>query len=283
MNSNLRTLGPFESKVVLSMLEDGQDVIRAAEIVSMLGSEQTARKVIRNLLRKGWFSRLVGGRYILLPPEYGAENLGENNILALAGAVVDQSYVGWWSAAAFHGFTTQKPMTVFVAVKRQTSSRFIEGAEIRFVKVAPRKFFGFDGYNVYGRNVQISTPVKTLVDCVDRPDLSGGPVEIARIVHAGMNEIDPEILADVAINMRSISLLQRLGFFTDLVGRPLPEEVRNRFREKIPVSTRSVLGRQDRKDGDIGYVAEWRLLVNASTENLLAEVPQTHSLLAPQC
>ena len=61
---------------------------------------------MRNLIKKGWLARLVGGRYMLLPPQYGPENLGENNPIALAAA--EPSYVGWWSAAAFHGFTTQK-------------------------------------------------------------------------------------------------------------------------------------------------------------------------------
>jgi hypothetical protein len=117
-----------------------------------------ARKVIRNLLRKGWLSRLVGGRYMFLPPEHGPENLGENNVLALASAVVDPSYVGCWAAASFHGFTTQKPMSITVAVLRQVPARIVEGADIRFVTVAQRKFIGFARYDVYGRQVALSTP-----------------------------------------------------------------------------------------------------------------------------
>src|SRR6476469_1566910 len=144
MDSNLRTLGPAESKVVLSLREQNQAVVRASEIVALLGSETSARKVIRNLVRKGWLSRILGGRYMLLPPEHGPENLGENNILALAAAAVEPSYIGWWSAASYHGFTTQKPMAVFVAVQRQTPSRTIEGSEVRFVKVTSRKFFGYE-------------------------------------------------------------------------------------------------------------------------------------------
>ena len=80
---------------------------------------------------------------MLLPPEHGPENLGENNVLALAAAAVEPSYVGWWSAASWHGFTTQKPMTVFVAVTRQTPPEVIEGSAVRFVKVTARKFFGY--------------------------------------------------------------------------------------------------------------------------------------------
>lgn len=72
-------------------------------------------------------------------------------------------------------------MSVFVAVLRQTPARTIEGTEAHFVKVAPRKFFGSETYNVYGHSVSISTPAKTLIDCLDRPDLAGGLSELARI------------------------------------------------------------------------------------------------------
>ncbi len=274
MKTNLRTLGPSEAKVVLSFRAQGREVVRAAEIIDLLGSEQTGRKVIQNLLRKGWLSRLIGGRYMLIPPEHGPENMGENNILALASAAIEPSYIGWWPAAAFHGFTTQKPMSVTVAVLRQSKTRLIEGSEVRFVKVAKRKFFGSETYNVYGRKVMISSPGKTVVDCIDRPDLAGGPTELARIVHGAMSEIDLNVLVEAAKSMQSTSLLQRLGFLTDSVLKPLPEELRLRIRQAIPKSTRSSLGRPERKEGDIGYVSAWGLFVNVRREDLLAEVPR---------
>jgi predicted transcriptional regulator of viral defense system len=274
MNSNLRTLGPAESRVVLSFREQGRTVVRTADVLDLLGSENSARKVIRNLLRKGWLSRIVGGRYMLLPPEHGPENLGENNILALAAAAVEPSYIGWWSAAAYHGFTTQKPMTVFVAVLRQTPSRTIEGSEVRFVRVAQRKFFGHETYKVYDRSVWISTPTKTLVDCLDRPDLAGGPAELARIVHRALAEINPQELLASATAMKSKAVLQRLGFLSDLVGRPLPDDVRTSLRDSIPKSYRSHFGRPERREGDIGYVAAWGLHVYARRDDLLAEVPR---------
>lgn len=274
MKTNLRTLGPAEARVVLSFREQEREIIEAGDIIGLLGSEQTGRKVIRNLLRKGWLVRLTGGRYMLLPPERGAESLGENNPLAVASAVVADSYIGWWSAAAFHGFTTQMPTTVFVAVKKQTRARTVEDTEIRFVTIPPRKFFGSTSYDVYGRSAVISDPEKTAIDCIDRPDLAGGPSELTRIVHAAMAEIDQSKLVDAALQMKSTSMLQRLGFLTDLVERPLNETLRTRVRDAIPKSTRSIFGRQDRRDGDIGYVAAWGLFVHARARDLLSEVPR---------
>jgi hypothetical protein len=63
MNSNLRTLRPGESKVVLSFREQGRSLVRASDVLDLFGSENSARKVIRNLIRKGWISRIVGRRY----------------------------------------------------------------------------------------------------------------------------------------------------------------------------------------------------------------------------
>jgi predicted transcriptional regulator of viral defense system len=274
METTLRTLGPAEARVVLSFQEQGREVVEAGDIIALLRSEQTGRKVIRNLLRKGWLARLTGGRYLLLPPERGAESLGENNPLAVAVAVVAESYIGWWSAAAFHGFTTQMPTTVFVAVRKQTKARTVEDTEIRFVTIPARKFFGAHAYDVYGRSVTISGPEKTVIDCIDRPDLAGGPAELTRIVHTAMTEIDQHKLLDTALQVKSTSMLQRLGFLTDLVERPLNGDLRTGLRNAVPKSARSTFGRRERRDGDVGYVKAWGLFVHARTRDLLSEVPR---------
>lgn len=274
MSSNLRTLGPQETLVVLSFSEEGRDVVEARDVIRLLGSERKARKVIYNLLRKGWFSRLIGGRYMLIPSERGSENIGENNPLALATAAIQPSYIAWWSAASFHGFTTQKPMTISVAVLRASVARVIEGTEVKFVKIPEYKFFGFEDYEVYGRKVAISDAEKTVIDCINHPDLSGGSAELVRIVSNAMAEIDTKKLVRTALKMKSVSLLQRLGFLTDFVKKPLPDKLRDKIRKKIPKSSRSIFGRPMRKEDDIGYISAWGLIVHARREDLLAEVPQ---------
>ena len=274
MDNNLRTLGPKEAKVVLSFREEGRGVVRAADIIALLGSEQAARKVTLNLVRKGWLTRLVGGRYLFLPPEYGPENLGENNALALASAVVEPSYVGWWAAASFHGFTTQKPITICVATRRQYLPRSIEGNDIRFISVVERKFFGFKAYDLYGRQAAISLPAKTAVDCVDRPDLVGGASEATRIVYGAAASTEPKEVLEAALQMKSTALLQRLGYLIDLVGWTWPEGLRERLRSAIPKTARTVFGRAKRRDGDAGYVAAWGLIVHARVSDLLADVPR---------
>jgi predicted transcriptional regulator of viral defense system len=274
METNLRTLGPQEARLVLSLREQERDIVTAAEAIAALGSERTARKVLHNLIRKGWLTRLKPGRYMLLPPEHGPENLGESNALALAAAVVEPSYVGWWAAAAFHGFTTQRPSAVTVAALKPSPPRTVEGTEVRFVALTSRKFFGYEAYNLFGRNVNLSTPQKTVADCADRPALAGGPAELTRIVFGASTEVEPEEVVDDATVMGSTALLQRLGFVMDLVGWRYPEGLRRRLRQEIPPSARAVFGRPQRRAGDLGYVADWGLFVHVAERDLLADVPR---------
>jgi predicted transcriptional regulator of viral defense system len=144
---------------------------------------------------------------------------------------------------------------------------------VRFVKVTPRKFFGYRANDVYGRSVPISSKEKTLVDCIDRPELSGGPAELTRIACSALADIDLHELLAAAHAMKSKALLQRLGFLADLVGRPIMGEARHALRQALPKSYRSHFGRPEPRDGDIGYVAAWGLSVNARESDLLAEVP----------
>ncbi len=75
----------------------------------LTGPGSATRRVVQQLVRKGWLSRVRRGRYVLLPPEHGPDNLGANQVLALATVTVTRPMQGWWSAASFYGFTTQIP------------------------------------------------------------------------------------------------------------------------------------------------------------------------------
>jgi hypothetical protein len=84
--------------------------------------------------------------------------------------------------------------------------------------------------------------------------------------------IHASALLEAALEMKSTAILQRLAFLSELVGRLPPTEMQTRLREAIPKGYRSYFGPAGRRKGDIGYLPEWRLFVNAKRCDLLAEV-----------
>jgi len=51
--------------------------------------------------------RATWGEYLLIPPEQGPDALGDSNLLALASRIANPYYIGFSSAAAHYGLTTQ--------------------------------------------------------------------------------------------------------------------------------------------------------------------------------
>lgn len=282
MHVNLRTLGANEAKVVLTLAEAGRDNLSRRDIIGILGtgaSPAAADNAIASLTRKGWLERVAPGRYVLVPASYGPEITGESNVLALASALAADdepgAYIGWWSAAAVHGFTTQRPFAVTMASRARRRPRRIGGSEVTFVKVSPRKFFGHETRDLYGRPVIASDPEKTVLDCVDRPDLCGGPAEACRIVWGAARRIDWDKLLTYARRMGSVSAAQRLGYFCDLSDAGAPAPFRAGLKALIKPSSRSFLGPPDPRPGAPGYVPDWRLIVHLPEQALLADVPRT--------
>jgi predicted transcriptional regulator of viral defense system len=190
----------------------------------------------------------------------------------LAAAVRDPSYVGWWSAAAFHGFTSQASRTVFIATERRIPDRAIEGTPVRFVNIPAARSFGWQQYELDGGHVPFSAPAKTLIDCLYRPNFAGGAVGVTQIVSRALEIVSAEEAVDAALRFRSKSLMQRLGAIADLVGRPLSGSARHRLRASIPRSARSRFGRGKALAGDVGYVSRWGLFIDAARAELLAEL-----------
>ena len=69
-----------------------------------------------------------------------------------------------------------------MATTRRKAEVTIEvlGLHFRFITLAPHKFFDIQTVTIKDQPVRITTPSKTLVDGLDRPDLCGGIVELAK-------------------------------------------------------------------------------------------------------
>jgi predicted transcriptional regulator of viral defense system len=115
MKLTTRSLSPQESRVVLALTERKRQETTRAEIVELLGgSLKAADHVIEGLRRKGWLERAAWGEYLLVPPEQGPDALGDSNLLARASRIADLYYIGYGSAAAHYGLTTQHRSVIFV-------------------------------------------------------------------------------------------------------------------------------------------------------------------------
>ena len=273
METITRSLSTQESKVVLALTERGQREATRAEIVDLLGGKvKAADHVIQSLRRKGWLERATWGEYLLVPPEQGPDALGDSNLLALASRIANPYYIGFSSATAHYGLTTQHRNVIFVVTPVRLREREVAEARVRIVNLADSKFFGFEPVDVLGYKVMISDREKTAIDCIDRPALSGGVGEAAIILATASRRFDWNKAADYLERIGSGALARRFGWLVDHIKADVPPAVRERLIRLAARSRATFLGpdpaRAHTVPGAIGYDNTWRLFVNVTREEL---------------
>src|SRR5260370_1215574 len=218
-----RSLSRHESRVVLTLAEQQRREIARLEIVQLLSvSKKAADHVIHSMRRKGWLERASWGRYLLIPPDHGPEALGESNLLALASRIAEPYYFGYATAAAHYGLTTQHRNVIWLVTPVHLRDRRIGEADVRIVNSVPRKFFGFSPLDVLGYKAVISDREKTVLDCIDRPKLAGGPGEAAHILAAASRRFDWTKAVEYLERVGSIALVRRFGWLVDHGGADNP-------------------------------------------------------------
>lgn len=269
MMTEERTLGPTETRLLNRLAAGGQIVFSTAQARAALDDEdQDVNKLLYRLTRKRWLLRLEKGKYLLLPLEAGTEGSYTVHEFVIAAHLVQPYSVAYASAFAYHGLFDLVPETVFVATTRRKADVVVEklGLRFRFVTLTPHKFFGIQTVAIEDHPVRITTPSKTLVDGLDRPDLCGGMVEVVKGVYRyARGDADWEQVTRYAQQLGNRTVFKRLGYLAELTGVNVGDWLM-RWRDEISAGETLL----DPRYGDRGtYDSEWNLRVNVSEEQLL--------------
>jgi predicted transcriptional regulator of viral defense system len=276
-----RTLGPTETRLLNRLAADGHVVFSTAQARAALGNgEQDINKLLYQLTRKRWLLRLEKGKYLILPLEAGMEGLYSAHEFVIAAHLVQPYTIAYASALSFHALSDLLPHTIFVATTRRKAEVVVEelGLRFRFITLSPHKFFGIQTVAIEEQPVRITTPSKTLVDGLDRPDLCGGIVELAKGLsrYAGGERSEPagdenetgqrwaQLTAD-AQRLGNRTVFKRLGYLAEVLGLDVGEWI-ERWRAEISPGETLL----DPRYGYRGsYHAGWNLRVNLEEERLL--------------
>ena len=158
---------------------------------------------------------------MIIPLEAGPERQWSENALIIASHLVSPGAVAYWSALRFWNMTEQLPRVQFIQTTKRKRSVSIQGVDYRFVTVSEKRFFGTVSRQIEGQSINVTDREKTLIDAADRPDLSGGIVQLAEGMSTASSQIDWEQLTDYLKNGRW-AVAKRLGYVLEFPGLPIP-------------------------------------------------------------
>jgi predicted transcriptional regulator of viral defense system len=216
MRQYRRTLSDRESKILSSLSYSGRNIFTIKDVQTFVGKP---RSLLDGLVRKKWVLKVKKGVYIIVPfeaGELGAESYTVHSFV-IASLLVKPYYIGYWSALNYHGLTDQTPPAVYIASTKPRNSRRILNAEFRFVKILALKMFGMEDAEIEERKVIVSSPEKTIIDCLDHPEHCGGVDEVAKALYFAKDEINPKKLVSFAKKIGNTAVLKRLGYLAEVL------------------------------------------------------------------
>lgn len=222
--------------------------------------KEDPKKVLSHLIQKKWILHLKRGLYVIVPLDIGVKG-SEDFIVhdfVIASHLAKPYCIGFWSALNYHGLSDQIPKSVFIATDRAKKPISILNTEFVFVKISKNKLIGIEKIEVDDQKVNISNINKTIADCLDHPEHSGGIEEIARAIYFNYKELNFRIIKDYALKMRNMTILKRLGYILEKTD--IYEEYKDVFKDIQLSKGYSKFDTISRKKGR--YNERWMLNIN---------------------
>lgn len=223
MYADKLTLSHVEQTAYFLSLRQGRRIVDAKFISSQLKiSKNYAVDILYSLAKKGASVRIGKGLYLLVNPEviYGRKTFAEDpvsiidELMARTGR--SDYYVSYASAAQVHGIAHQLPLSLAVAVAKRKKDINASGLKVHFVTVRKNRVFGIEKRkHLMDREYRVSDLEKTILDCLERTDLSGGVSDVARMIVDSKENVDWKELVRYARRFNNRALVQRLGYILD--------------------------------------------------------------------
>jgi len=251
-------LSKKESLLLSKLARENKPIFTAKQAKKILREEPYF--TLHSLGKKKWILPLKGGLYAIVPLDIGVRGAADFIVhdFIIASHLTRPYYIAFWSALNYHGLSDQIPKSVFIATNKAKKALAILNTEFVFVQISQNRFTGIEKIDVENQRVNISNVNKTIADCLDHPEHSGGTEEVARAIYFGHEELNFKKIKDYALKMRNITILKRLGYILEKTG--LLEEYKDVFKDIQLTKGYSKFDTLSRKKGK--YNEKWKLIIN---------------------
>lgn len=232
------------------------DIFRFEEIEDKLNRNfGNLNEILENLVHKGILSRIERGKFC-------KANFRDEKVIG--AFLVNNGAIAYWSALNLHGLTEQFPNTVFVQSPNKKKDKTIFGVSYQFIQIADFKRAGVVKEGFGNQAYYITDIEKTIVDCFDLPQYSGGYAELIRAF--ATTKLSSSKMIEYCEAVNNIAATKRMGFLAELFEKNGLKSFIRFAKEQV----KDAYNPFDPHGSDSGcFNAEWRLRLNISKNELL--------------
>lgn len=132
-------------------------------------------------------------------------------LFQIAVESISPSYISFWSALSYYGFTTQQPNTIQVVTPKQYKTIDVNNHKIIPTKFKKERFFGYQKISHF----TIAEKEKAIIDSLAYPEKAGGFKEVIKCLKNSWNELDKKTFIDYLFKFKSTTLNSRVGYILE--------------------------------------------------------------------
>jgi len=253
-------IGKKSSLLLSELAENNKSIFTVDDAVKILKEKKSSvTKLLHDITINKWLFRLSKGKYLILPLEAGVKPEFTEHEFIIVSNLISPSYISYWSALNYYGFTEQVSKTIFVAITKRKREMNLLGLKIKFVTIKKDKFFGFKKILINNRLVNIAEKEKVIIDCLDLPRNCGGIVEVIKAIDSAREDLDFRKLENYAKRMKNQAIINRLGYILELLNIETKFKVGKHYVFLDPLIKNK-----------ISYNAKWRIIENIPKTDLFS-------------
>ena len=243
--------------VMLLLDEYEMDIFSLEDVKELVPDrKEDINEIIENLVHKKVFSRIERGKYC-------RANFRDEKVIG--SFLVSDAAIGYWSALNLYGLTEQFSNTLFIQTVKIKKDKKVFGVAYKFVTIAGRKRVGVVAEGHGNHSYAITDVEKTIVDCFDLPQYSGGYAELIRAFSRAKLSSEKMIRYCKAVN--NTAATKRMGFLAELFTKPGMKTFIHYARQQV----KEAYNPFDPQGSDTGkHERDWRLRLNITREELIA-------------
>jgi len=253
-----------EQRDLLIFLDNEEiEIFTFSDIEKRLGIlNKNLSNILANLVHHGFLVQLEKGKYCR--PNF-------NNNFVIANYLSKNSAIAYWSALNHYGLTEQIPNTIFVQTDKLKRSKKVLNVDYKFIKVHPKKITGITTEGQGSYQFRITDIEKTIIDCFDLPQYSGGFAELVRAFYNA--RLNKKKLIDYAIAVDNVSIFKRISYLSELFEmkgfKTFQKETGKRLKRKY-----TYLSQFSEKTGK--YLSRWKLCLNVDEKTLFSIIQKEY-------
>ena len=191
-------LSKLDNLVYEELKKNNLNIFKIRDICLILKIKKTKAYNIVKSLKKKKVLKTVGKNFLAIK--------GTDEFI-IAASLNNPSYISFWTALNYYGFSDQTPKKIFLVTTKYTK----EINNFKYVTLSKKRFFGYQSIG----EIIIAEKEKAIIDSLLFPKYAGGITEIKKAIIKALPELIIKKLIDYAIQIENKAVLRRLGFILE--------------------------------------------------------------------